>query len=154
MKIDFRPVTRDDIELLIAWRANPDVYEGLYEQNNPYEWERFYHWWTDLEHSRDWIIMVYQSGIWRDVGVIRVLELDTDVPEIGVYVGEVPLWGAGVGSDAVRFALEWLRDAGYSTASACILETNDTSISLFERLGFTYFGQSRENELEYRISLD
>jgi len=154
MQTAFRPVTGDDIELLLAWRANPDVYEGLYEQSGPYEWERFWEWWQDLEDVREWIVMVREAEVWRDVGLVRLLELDTSLPEIGVYVGEVPLWGSGIGTEAVEFALDWLREAGYESVRARILTRNEASITLFERVGFTRVGDAREDESDYRMSLD
>lgn len=154
MQTEFRPVTGDDIELLLAWRAHPEVYEGLYEQDAPYEWERFRTWWEGLENVREWLVMVRQSGTWRDVGVVRLLELDTAVPEIGVYVGEIPLRGEGVGTEAVEFALGWLREEAYDAASARILATNEASIEFFEAIGFERVGPARENEFEYRIRLD
>jgi RimJ/RimL family protein N-acetyltransferase len=154
VKTEFRPVTFDDLELLLAWRAHPEVYEALYEQRGPYEWDRFAQWWESLEHVREWIIMVSESGHWRDVGVIRLLNLETPLPEIGVYVGELPLRRQGVGTSAVKFALNWLREEGYTGARAQIPVDNEASRNLFERIGFRHVGRARENERVYRIDFD
>jgi len=153
MEVAFRPATVADLELLLAWRSNPDVYEYFYEQDEPLEWDEHVDWWESRENRRDWIVTVRERTRWRDVGSVCVYDLDADVPEVGVYVGEVTAWGGGIASEAVEFAADWLRARNYQEVRARIVEGNDASKRLFERVGFECVGESRPGESAYRLSL-
>lgn len=150
MDIEYRPATECDLELLLAWRSHPKLYENFYLQEGPLDWETHKEWWESREHRRDWIIIVNSEKRWRGVGSVNVTNLDTDVPEIGIYVGEITLWGNGVASDAVEFAVNWTRSQGYSAVKARVLEHNEASRQVFENLGFRKVGAARGNEFEYR----
>jgi RimJ/RimL family protein N-acetyltransferase len=95
---------------------------------------------------------VKTDGEWRDVGVVNVSDLD-DVPEVGLFIGEVALWGRGIGTAGVNFAVDWLADQGYDRARSRIMEDNDGSIRLFEKVGFEHVGPARPGEIEFQIDL-
>lgn len=153
MEVEFRPATEGDLELLLAWRSHPDVYENFYVQSGPLDWDEHVSWWNSRSARRDWIITVNEDGRWRDVGIVNVSDLDTNFPKVGVYVGEVTLWGRGVASDAVEFAVEWLKSEEYSAAKARILDQAEASRRVFEKAGFERVGEARECEGEYRLDL-
>lgn len=153
MEIEFRQATENDLELLLAWRSHPKLYGNFYLQKGPLDWDAHREWWFSREHRRDWIIVLDSDGRWRDVGSVNVSDLDTNLPEVGVYVGEITLWGQGVATDAVAFAVDWAKDQGYPAVKARILESNEGSRRVFESLGFRKVGAARENEYEYRKPL-
>lgn len=153
MKVDFRPVTQDDLELLIAWRSHPEVY-AEFDQDGPLKWESYHERWQSVTDHRDWIILVRESDHWRDVGVVEAYDLDSNTPEVAVYIGEIPLWGNGIGTEAVSFVVEWLSDWDYSGARARINETNIASRRVFEKLGFHSVDQTDDGEHEYRLRFD
>jgi RimJ/RimL family protein N-acetyltransferase len=81
-----------------------------------------------------------------------VVDLNSERPEVGIYVGEVTLWGRGIASEAIEFAVDWIRERGYTGARARIDDDNEGSQQAFEKVGFRRTGDARENESEYRIA--
>lgn len=141
-----REANDDDLELMMAWRSNPIVYRGFYLQREPLKYEEHYTWWKSRRNRKDWIITFQCGEYTRDVGSVHVSSLDSDSPEVGVYIGEVTAWGRGFGRQAVSLVLTWLRAAGYKKARASILKDNATSIGLFEALGFKRISEEHEGE--------
>lgn len=154
MKSEFRPATVDDLELLLAWRNHPKIYEQFSAQEGPIDWEEHADWWKSRRERRDWIISVKENGSRRrDVGSVNVTNLHSNEPEVGVFVGEIPIWGRGVATEAVKFALDWLVNRDYDGACATILEENDASIALFEKIGFS-LEERVGDEIVYWYSFD
>lgn len=142
--IYLRKAVEADLPLIMAWRNNPLVYQGFYAQRQSLKWEEHYSWW--MSRNKDWreFIIVFED---RDVGVVTLGQLDHWSPEIGYFVGETTLWGQGVGKEAVRLGLEWLKEYGREYCHTTVLKDNLRSIRLLRSLGFKYLGQARENEI-------
>lgn len=140
MDIAYRPATEGDLELMLAWRSNPEIYRNLYSQDQPLEWGDHIEWWESRVNQRDWIIMIHDRDRWRSIGVVNLTDLDTDLPELGVWIGEVSLWGNGLATEAIEFAIDWLREQDYTEARARILDQNEASKRVFEKNGFYHSG--------------
>lgn len=154
LQVELRPATEEDLELMMAWRNNPMLYENFYRQNGPLTWSEHLSWWTSRENRRDWIIKTYGEDRGRDVGCVNFSQLEKSYPEIGIWIGEVTLWGKGVASQAVEVAIEWLREQDeYEGIRARVLTENTASRRFFEKLGFEHVGGARAEEEEYRYSL-
>ena len=148
-----------DLELMMAWRSNPLVYQGMYSQKKPLEWNEHISWF----HSRnkDWrtfiILLGEKDSIVTDlnprrIGVVTVGQLDHWSPEVGYYIGETSLWGKGYGKEAVRQGLKYIMDYGRTAAHTTIKDDNEASIRLIESLGFTCRGPARLDESWYMSS--
>ena len=105
-----RNVTSDDLELMLAWRNNPIVYEGFYEQGYQKKghivWEEHFRFWTEqmtnnCENWKSWIIR-YEN---RNIGVVWVLKSSSAAPETGIYIGEVTLHGQGIGKGVLSLVV-------------------------------------------------
>jgi len=142
--------TKDDLELMMAWRSHPLVYEGFYTQTKPLKWDEHFDWFTT--RNKDWrtFIILFES---RKVGIVTIGQLDHWSPEIGYYIGEVTLWGQGVGKEAVSLALRWLKDRGYKYTHTTVLSKNKRSLELLKSLGFEILGNARKGELWLTKSL-
>lgn len=142
--IYLRGASDADLELMMAWRSNPQIYHGFYQQSAPLEWGEHIDWWHS--RNRDWrtFIIMYEH---RPVGVVTIGQLDHWSPEVGYYLGEISLWGRGIGREAVSLALDWLRDKGYNYTHTTVLESNERSLNLLKNLGFLVLGKAREGEL-------
>lgn len=151
MEVQLRPASVEDLELLLAWRSHPALYAHFTEQKKPIEWAEHMNWWNNRRSREDWIICIREDNQWRGVGSVYVSSLDSAEPEIGLYVGEVTLWGRGVASKALALALDWARAQGYARAQAKILDTNAGSIRLFERAGFVLQGPLLKGTNAYRL---
>ena len=92
--ITLRQATQDDLRLMLAWRNNPQVYQGIYNQsveNRKLTWEEHTNWFAS--RNKDWRTFIIEYN-GEPVGVVTIGQLDHWCPEIGYYVGEVSLWGA------------------------------------------------------------
>lgn len=136
-----RPVEERDLELLLAWRSHPDVYEHFREQDGPLRWEEHVEWFRTRSPERHDYVIEYEG---RRVGSVAVTEDD----EVSVYVGEVTLWGEGVARDALE--LLWER-VDSDVLYAEIHEDNEGSQRLFETCSYERIG-SEGAWIKYRRS--
>lgn len=145
-----RPITEEDYPITMAWRSNPLVYEGFYQQDKPLEWKEHINWYRT--RNKDWrcFIVMYKD---RPVGIVILQQLDHWEPEIGFYIGEVSLWGKGIGKAAVQMGLNHLRKNGYRYCHTTILEGNVRSIGLLKALGFEGVRKAREGEIWMTLKL-
>ena len=136
--------TNSDLELMMAWRSNPLIYEGFYQQTKPLKWEEHVNWFNS--RNKDWrtFIIEYEG---RKIGIVTIGQLDHWSPEIGYYLGEVSLWGRGLGKGAVGLALDWLKTYGKEHAHTTVLKSNKRSLNLLKSLGFKILGDAREGEV-------
>jgi RimJ/RimL family protein N-acetyltransferase len=146
VELSFKEATQDDLELMMAWRSHPLVYKGLYVQKAPLTWEEHLNWWKGRKNRKDWIISVTGS---RRVGSVNVSSLDTETPEVGIYIGEVTSQSKGIGTFAILWACQWLKQKEYKQAKASILEDNAASVKAFENAGFVLNGDGRLGEKIY-----
>ena len=151
MEIKLRLVRKEDYSLTMAWRSNPDLYQGFYQQDAPLTWEGHIAWHNS--RNKDWrnFLAIYDG---RPVGVVTVGQLDHWEPEVGVYVGETTLWGKGIGTRMMLKGIEWMQEYSLShkhiqSVHTTILDSNLASIKMFEKCGFKRVGVAREGESWY-----
>ena len=138
------PATPDDMELVLAWRNNPDIYKGFYTQKKPIEWLEHFTWW--FNRNKDWREFIIIEKC-RKIGVVSIGQLDHWSPEIGYFIGETSLWGKGYGKQAVELTLDWLRKYGKEYCHTTVLKDNARSLQLLKSLGFEILGEAREGEV-------
>ena len=152
MIVSLRIATYDDLELMLKWRNTKDVSQGFYSQRNgkSITWTEHVVWWES--RNQDWrtFIIEYEGN---PVGVVTAGQLEHWSPEIGWYIGEVNLWGKGIGKEAVRLGLEYIKSEGKEYAHTTILDNNERSIRLAKSLGFKRFGKARPGESWYQVKL-
>lgn len=85
--------------------------------------------------------------------MVTIGQMEHWSPEIGYYIGEVSLWGKGIGKEAVKLALDYLHQNGKEYCHTTILDNNERSIRLVKSLGFEYLGPAREGESWYQKKL-
>src|SRR3989338_7453110 len=107
--VKLKEVRESDLELLIAWRSNPNVYRYFYNQDYPLSWGEHYRFWQTKHNRKDWVIYFQEDAIWRKVGSVYITKLHQKIPEIGIYIGEVTLHRRGVGTKALTHTFAWLQ---------------------------------------------
>lgn len=137
--ITLRQVTVQDLELILAWRSNPNIYENFREQDEPLDWEEHVTWFAKRPPERKDLMIEYHG---RRVGVVSIAA-DGDT---GVYVGEETLWGKGIAEEALKQACHAMSDR---ELTAQIHEDNTRSRRLFEKCGFEETGR-RDDWLLFR----
>jgi RimJ/RimL family protein N-acetyltransferase len=139
MKVNLRQADIGDLELMLAWRSDEEIYRHFRSQTEPLDWESHMSWFASRDSERcDWIVE-YQG---RRVGAVSL----TPNNEIGIYIGEKSLWGEGVGSAALKQAC----DNTVKPISAEIHEDNTASQKLFKKVGFERI-ESDGEWIEYKL---
>ena len=157
MIVLLRLATESDLPLMLAWRSIEKVYQGFYSQgreNRALIWKEHWAWWHATGDWKRWIIQVSDSVWTRDVGFVALRDLYAWNPEAGIYVGEVGLWGQGIGKQALQLALNWLKGQGKGYCRTTIPKNNERAIRLFESSGFKRIGEARANEWSYQRILE
>lgn len=153
--VALREITEEDLELLLAWRSHPEVYAGFYYQKGPLIWEEHHGWWLERKNRKDWMIILTERGSSRAVGCVAVYRLDTELPNVGVYVGEISLWGRRVAQRALTLAAGCLKTDGYHRCRATILDNNIGSQRAFQNVGFKLVGPAEWKDWSnYDMNLD
>jgi RimJ/RimL family protein N-acetyltransferase len=122
-------MTDDDLELVLAWRSNPEVYQHFREQNKPLSWEDHVEWFKSRNSDRLDFVIEFDG---RRVGVISLNADD----EVSIYLGDISARGNGVATAAV----EWISERFFERTPiyAEVHEDNKRSKHLFKRCGFKH----------------
>lgn len=139
--VQLRPVTDEDLELLMAWRSHPDVYRHFYRQDGPLVWETHYQFWKTRQDRIDWIIYFDDGNQKRKVGSVNVKMVSSDCPEVGILIGEITLMSKGIGTRSVSLVVQWLKTRGFARVRANVFKENMPSQRLFTTLGFEQRGE-------------
>lgn len=126
-----RPLDVDDLELVFAWRSNPEIYEHFRRQDGPLEWEEHVSWFETRSEDRFDYVVRYGD---RRVGSVNLTETD----EVGIYLGDPSARGRGVATRTLRWLCERFEDR--EPLRAEIHRENEPSRTLFERCGFERVG--------------
>ena len=142
-----RAIEPDDLPLLRQWINDPETARYLAPS-----------WPVSTLDQRDWFERTRGASSTKklavelqDVGLVGMVSLMNADPlnrsvEVGITIGAAEQRGRGVASRALRLALDALFTRfGYNRVWAQILETNDASLKLFHRAGFTTEGTLRES---------
>lgn len=121
------PVEKKDLELLLAWRSNPEVYRHFRKQDSPLSWDEHIGWFKSRDADRYDFIIHYDG---RRVGVVN-LGADN---EVGIYLGEVSAQGKGIATKVLNWLCERFNDRRPLTAE--VYKSNYPSQHLFSRCGF------------------
>ena len=150
--ISLREANNDDIAFWLAIRNHPDVYPGFYQQRKTgvIKWEDHCVWWYSRPST--WKKFIVQLD-GQDCGIVSFGQLDHWSPEIG-YSIHPAVQGEGHGTEAVKMALEKLKEWGYGYCHTTVLKDNERSLKLLKRLGFDILGDAREGELWLSKRLD
>lgn len=127
LSMEMSPLSRGDLELVLAWRSNPEIYRHFRGQDGPLEWQEHIEWFESRPQSRYDFVIHYDG---RRVGVVSLNEDD----EVGILIGDFSARGEGVATAAV----EWLcnRFESRKPLFAEVHDENTSSRRLFERCGF------------------
>jgi RimJ/RimL family protein N-acetyltransferase len=125
--VSVAPLEWGDLELVLAWRSNPEVYRYFRDQDGPLVWQDHVEWFESRDERQQDFVIRYGG---RRVGLVSLDDDDT----VGVYLGDVFARGEGVAKNAVR----WLCDRFVDRAPlrANVRRDNNASKQLFERCGF------------------
>lgn len=133
--IHVAPIDSADLELMLAWRSNPEIYHHFRRQDSPLDWDDHLSWYESRDTDRYDFIIHYDG---RRVGVVSISATE----EIGIYLGDFSAHGQGVATVALKWICE--RFENRAPLIAEVHEDNSPSKRLFEACGFQQRGRDDE----------
>ena len=118
-------------------------------------WENHVKWFKDRHNRYDFLICIIDKDKFsRPVGVIHISNLDSTIPEIGLYIYDKDLHNQGIGRGAILEVIKFLEAMNTSFAVRAIIHPeNLSSISIFKACGFMYVGEGRNGQGIYECSI-
>jgi len=151
-RIDLRPPAEEDIEFLQAGVNHPKVrrYVGVFR--TPYTEENYREelWPVDSDEDNASLLAVPTDGEFEDepVGSVQLAPVvDADgYANFGVWF-HPDAWGRGYAMEASAHLIEYgFSDLRLHRIAATVMDGNDASRRLCERLGFVHEGTTRETQ--------
>lgn len=125
--IRMTPVEQNDLELMLAWRSNPEIYRYFRQQEGPLDWEDHVAWFNSRADDRYDFVIHYEG---RRVGIVTI---DGD-DMVGIYIGDFSARGNGIATQAIKWLCDRFKERVPLFAE--INKGNDSSKRLFRRCGF------------------
>lgn len=146
-KVTLRPMTLDDIPLLMKWGSDTAFrrYQwgqgpGKFEGNNARAWiERM----SRPGDSACWVIEHER----RPIGFANYRDFHPKgrSAEVGIGIGEPGLWGKHLGRDALETLVRYLFDElGLHRVGLSVVGFNDRAIAMYKAVGFEVEGIERD----------
>lgn len=146
--IYLRPITREDTDLIVAWRNNEEVRKYFIYQA-PFTREGHLNWITNMVETGKVIQMII-CDLDGDtpLGSVYIRDIDRQhsKAEYGMFVGEKTARGRGVGTAAARLMLDYsFREEKLHRIYMRVFASNEQSIRSCEKAGFIKEGLLRED---------
>jgi len=143
-----RPLVRDDLERVLAWRNSDQVRSYMYH-DDLISWAAHERWFNRVaEDARyDYQLFCYQTS---PIGLTSASQIDRDAGTCfwGLYIGEQDA-PPGSGSWLGYYAMNHMFDALAMRKVICeVLAFNKRAIRLYEKLGFEQEGCFRRHVLK------
>lgn len=156
--VTLKPVERNDLELLCAWRNDPEIrsrtreWKALTSEDQARWFERITspyradHMFVVMHHSTNVKVVPHEEAL-MPIGVVGLCgwNMHDRHAEISFYIGERDERGKGLMKRALTLLIEWGFQQGLHRIWAEVYDFNATSEKLLERLGFTYEGVLRQH---------
>lgn len=159
-RVRLRAPTRADLPQFVAWLNDPEVTAGLLV-SLPMSLEDEEAWFTKMlnqplaEHPM--VIEIQQGGDWVAVGNCGVHNIDWRArsAEVGIFIGEKPLWNQGYGSEAMRLLVtHCFKTLNLNRVALDVYETNARAIRSYEKVGFVHEGRKRQAMYKEGVYID
>ncbi len=146
MKLHFRNIKEDDLEMILAWRTNPEVTRYMFTDPD-LSLENQRRWFERIaaDQSRlDWII----NADGEDVGLVSLVHIDTVNRrcDVGHYLGAPNARGKGIGKavelNILAYVFETLK---LNKFCAEVLAFNEKAIRLHQKCGSKIEGRRRRH---------
>jgi aminoglycoside 6'-N-acetyltransferase len=139
--LQFRPVTIEDLPLLLYWNKQPHILESIGD-----DWD----WATELAYSPDWREQLIAELDGHPIGFVQIIDPAReethywgDVPKnlraLDIWIGESTDIGKGYGTQMMRLALDRCFDDPQVTA--VLVDPSAANVAahrFYERLGFRF----------------
>jgi len=145
MKLEFKKIKADDLEMVLKWRTMPEVTKYMYTDFEP-SMEKQKQWYDRISHDtsrRDWIIRVDDEP----VGVLSIVKIDpvNRRCEWAYYLGSPNVRGKGIGKNVELNVHEFVFGSlGLNKLCCEVLKSNDLVVKIHEKYGSVVEGNRRQ----------
>ncbi|RCW77358.1 UDP-4-amino-4,6-dideoxy-N-acetyl-beta-L-altrosamine N-acetyltransferase [Saliterribacillus persicus] len=143
MESYLRPVTKDDLEIILTWRNKPEI-RNLMFNDREIEWENHLKWFESLTNKETDVIKLFVESN-EPRGVVQLNKIDKlhGTAEWGFYIGDA--YRKGLGTLLAYHALNYIFDElKIRKLSAQVLDLNEKSLEFHRKLGFKQEGILQE----------
>ena len=146
--IYLRMMTREDTDLIVAWRNSDAVrknfiYQELFTREGHEQWIR-----TRVETGEVVQMMICEISSGNPVGSVYIRDIDrrSNKAEYGIFIGEASARGRGVGTAAAELMLRYcFEEAGLHRIYLRALSDNAGAIRSYEKAGFVQEGYLKDD---------
>jgi len=148
MLFDFNRIDEfANLELILAWRNNPLIFDNYAEQNGIISWDEHLSFWKNKSDRDDYLIK-YQD---RFIGLISVIFKSANVAELSITIGEISLWNKGLGSQILREFIDYTQTETKLNFIARIKSSNIGSLRIFQKNNFVLKEKFLLNDEEWSL---
>lgn len=146
--IYLRLMTREDTDLIVAWRNSDAVrrnfiYQELFTRESHEHWIR-----TKVETGEVVQMIICDSATDKPMGSVYIRDIDRkhNKAEYGIFIGEASARGRGVGSGAAKLMLRYcFEEEKLHRVYLRALSGNAAAIRSYEKAGFVKEGYLKDD---------
>jgi len=145
MKLVFKNIKPDDLEMILKWRTMPEVSKYMYTDFEPSmaKQKKWYVQISEDQTRKDWVINV--DG--EDVGLLSIVRIDNVNRrcEWAYYLGSPNVRGKGIGKNVELNVLEYVFEKlGLNKLCCEVLKENELVVKIHEKYGSVVEGNRRQ----------
>lgn len=149
MGVYIREINENDTANIVRWRNRDFVRKNLYSQEllTEEQHQEYFCKVVQTGKCRQFIIVVENSGMLRDIGTIFIKNIDihSKKGEYGIFIGEEDAQGKGYAKEATRQILQYaFCELNLNRVYLSVLAENENAIHLYEKSGFQREGILKE----------
>ena len=146
--ICLRPMTREDTDLIVAWRNSEEVrrnfiYQELFTREGHENWIK-----NMVETGKVVQMIICDLAEDTPLGSVYIRDIDRQhrKAEYGIFIGEKSARGRGVGTAAARLMLDYcFYEEKLHRIYLRVFSSNEQAIRSYEKAGFIKEGLLRED---------
>lgn len=146
-KVILRPIRRDDTDLIVRWRNNPDVMKNFIFREHLTR-EMHYDWIKNRVDRGEVIQFIIIEKITNQpVGSVYFRDINEKFrsAEYGIFIGEDNARGKGYGGETAKLFVKYgFEDLGLHRISLRLFEDNERAYHSYQKAGFKIEGKFRD----------
>lgn len=149
--IYLRPLQIEDAHTSYKWRNDPQVWTyTAFVPTNKITKDIELKWLDDVlkrENEKRYAVCVSRTNEY--IGNVQLINIENNIGEFTIFIGEKKYWGKGIGHEATKQMLELaFTELNFSSVYLYVHPDNITAIRCYQRAGFKFSSQSKFIKME------
>lgn len=148
LKADFKDFTRVVLDKSLVWLNDPEIKKLTYSTGVDKELQE--KWFKRLKNRKDYFI----KSIWlneKPIGAMGIKNMTDKDGEVFIYIGEKDYWGKTIGTQGLRYIINYAKSIKLESLYAYVLKDNIRSYKLIRRVGFEKVLSNNEETIKFRL---